>query len=152
MKEDNLSEGVVDSGLTESAQVSQTEAEDDVLRLKIVIIFMVALAAMFCFLPYLSCMKNRKHKSGSQDTGKYNNWRYICCSGGRIQSFSTAFASGMLMTMAFCHIMPETITSYDNLMKAEASGGHADHRLLLRLLAAEGADPHTDDDHAATDQ
>lgn len=103
--------------------------EDGVLTMKIVVIFLVAIFALVVFLPYMQCIKNRKVKQ-KVDDGSYNNMKFVCCGGGRIQSYSTAFASGMLMTMALCHILPETITSYENVMKSSHSEEGHDHRLL----------------------
>ena len=57
------------------------------------------------------------------------------------------------MTMALCHILPETVTRYENVMKAheEEEDGH-DHR-LLRILAGvvKPADaPKEEEDHGGS--
>lgn len=44
----------------------------------------------------------------------------------------------MLMTMALVHILPETVTAYDNFVKKSGEDGH-DHR-LLRILAEAGGE------------
>ena len=122
----------------------ESNEESSVLILKIVVIFAVAVISLLVFLPYMKCIKDKKVKKKEHD-GNYNNMSFVCCGGGRIQSYSTAFASGMLMTMALCHILPETVTSYQNVMKARASGGDDhDHR---RLLAGEEVKEAGGEDH-----
>ena len=84
----------------------------------------------------MKCIKERKSKK-AEDDGNYNQGKFICCGGGRIQSYSTAFASGMLMTMALVHILPETVTAYDNFVKTSGHGSDDGHDHRLRILAGD---------------
>lgn len=107
---------------------------------KIIVIFVTGLFGAFCLLPYMKFMKERKEQQ-KEDGGNYNNLRFICISGGRLQSFSTSFACGMITGLAVCHILPETVTSYAiayAIHEAEHAKEHAHRMRLLGGVTAVG--------------
>ena len=42
-----------------------------------------------------------------------------------------AFAAGVFLTMAFVHILPEAVETYNMSMQTESATEHEDHRLLM---------------------
>ena len=116
--------------LDEHEEISPEDTKSIVI-IKIVIIVLLLLAGLFVFFPYSQVQPKNENTGIKQDKKK------DCCK-GRFFSISNCFAAGMLISMALCHILPESEGMYLTLNAAKEAEADA-------LLVAE--EEHAEEDH-----
>ena len=96
------------------------------------IIVMLA-AGAFIFLPYSKMAKDAdQNQTESEEVTK------VCK--GRVHSYSTCFAAGMLLSFSFIHILPEVVHVYA-LYEAKEHAEHGHRRLRALAAAATATNP-----------
>ena len=112
----------------------EIKEKDNMVGIKLFIMFCVFLAGLNVFFPYLPCLKGKQGEGGQK--------KKACCA-GKFFSFTNAFAAGMLLTMSMVHIMPESVEMYKKYLETTLDEKVSMYTELSSNL--EGEDH--DDDH-----
>ena len=101
-------------------------ADEKLRNIKIVVLFAMLIAGAFVFLPFISFFKEGQPEQKKK-----------CCK-GKMFPYCNCFAAGMLLTLAFCHILPEADVMFAEFREAKE---------LLEVAAPREDHHDEDEDH-----
>lgn len=93
--------------LSEDDHHDDDHADEKLQNIKIVVLFAMLVAGAFVFLPFISLFKEGQPEQKKK-----------CCK-GKMFPYCNCFAAGMLLTLAFCHILPEADVMFAEFREAK---------------------------------
>ena len=107
----------------------------DVSGVRTLMVLLTIVSGMFVFVPYMSCCKTKSSTVGTSSATTSDAPKV-----GKLFMITNCFAAGMLICLAYCHILPTCDVHYTNWLANQAAIETAE-------AVAAGIDPHAGHDH-----